>query len=205
MSIQEICTSDAVRESRGGDHPVQQGQNVPFAPRLDNQLSPAPTDSSIPRQAINCLDHLCKFGHVMSSVVSVKGNGLNQPLTGQAKRSLTKPSFLRGFTRFSRYSPQSIRSTSNLWPGFTPSCWRILAGRTICPLVDTVVVIRGKIPSYPAAVKPRSSGKLIKALKVRHAGKSRRRFGKPCALHFCSDPDRREQSEPPPHKGSGQA
>ena len=31
------------------------------------------------------------------------------------------------------------------------SCWRISAGRTICPLLDTVVVMPGKIPSYPAA------------------------------------------------------
>ena len=33
----------------------------------------------------------------------------------------TKPSFLRRFTRFSRYSPQSIRSTSNSCPGLMPS------------------------------------------------------------------------------------
>src|SRR2546426_399857 len=99
---------------------------------------------------INEVGH-SNVGNLMSSVVSVKGQGLNQPLTGQAKRSLTKPSFLRRDLRLSRYSPRSMRSTSNFCPGLTSSCWRISAGRTICPLLDTVVVMRGKIPSYRVA------------------------------------------------------
>jgi hypothetical protein len=112
-----------------------------------------------------------KLGNLMSPVVSVKGHGLNQPLTGQAKRSLTKPSFLRRVLRLSRYSPRSIRSTSNCWPALTPSCWRISAGRTICPLLETVVITRGEIPSYPAAVNDGATFGLISGLKARpHPG-----------------------------------
>src|SRR5262249_25070744 len=80
------------------------------------------------------------LGAEMSSVVSLQFNGWNQPLTGQARRSFTMPSLGR-FLRLSRYSPLSIRSTSNSCPASMRSCLRILAGKTICPLLETVVVM----------------------------------------------------------------
>lgn len=40
------------------------------------------------------------FGTAMSSVVSVRSIGLNQPLTGQASSSLTSPWFRRRVLRF---------------------------------------------------------------------------------------------------------
>jgi hypothetical protein len=106
---------------------------------------------------VNQVGH-SKFGNLMSSIVSAKGSGLNQPLTGQANRSFTKPTFLRRVLRLSRYSPRSIRSTSNCWPGWTSSCCRISAGRTICPLLETVVVTCGEILSYLASVKRAGKG-----------------------------------------------
>src|ERR1035441_10249616 len=112
-----------------------------------------------------------KDGILMSSVVSANSSGRNQPFSGHFKSQSTSPSFLRRFTRFSRYSPLSMRSTSNCWPGLMPSCWRISAGRTICPLLDTVVVMPGKIPSYPAAVNGGATFGLISGLKARpHPG-----------------------------------
>jgi hypothetical protein len=90
----------------------------------------------------------------MSSVVSVRSSGWNQPFSGHFNSQSTKPSLLGRCIRFSRYSPHSIRSTANFCPGLMPSCCRISAGRTTCPLLDTVVVMRGKILSYPASVKP---------------------------------------------------
>ncbi len=76
--------------------------------------------------------------------------------TGQ--KELDHPLIFRRVLRLSRYSPGSMRSTSNSCPGLMLSCCRISAGSTTCPLLDTVVVICGKIPSYSAPVKQR--GKL---------------------------------------------
>lgn len=55
VEIPDIARGDReIMQERGrGYHPVQQGQKVPFAPRLHDQLSPATTDRGIPRQAIN--------------------------------------------------------------------------------------------------------------------------------------------------------
>jgi hypothetical protein len=44
------------------------------------------------------------LGTLMSSFVSLRSIGSNQPLTGQASRSFTKPSLRRRSFRFSRYS-----------------------------------------------------------------------------------------------------
>src|SRR5262249_39708570 len=54
-----------------------------------------------------------------------------------------------GALRFSRYSPGSRRWISNCCPALMSSCWRISAGRTIWPFVETVVFMIGKISSYP--------------------------------------------------------
>jgi hypothetical protein len=89
------------------------------------------------------------FGALIPFVVSLRFNGLNQ-FTGQASSSFTKPWLRRRSFRFSRYSPRSIRSTSNSWPDSMPSRWRISAGRMIWPFVETVVFIARKIMSYLA-------------------------------------------------------
>ena len=81
-------------------------------------------------------------GKEMSSVVSSRAARWNQPLTGQASRSATKPSFRGRFVRLRRYWPSSILWTSNSWPGLMPSRCRIAAGKTICPLLDMVVFIK---------------------------------------------------------------
>jgi len=103
-----------------------------------------------------CIDQVshANLGTLISAVVSVRSIGLNQPLTGHASSIFTKPSLRRRSFRFNRYSPQSIRSTSNSCPGLMPSCCRNSAGRTICPLVETVVFIHCKISSYAANLNP---------------------------------------------------
>jgi hypothetical protein len=60
------------------------------------------------------------LGTFMWSMVPLRSIGLNQPFTGQASSSLTRPSLRRRSLRFSPYSPRSMRSTSNPWP--TPRC-----------------------------------------------------------------------------------
>src|SRR5712691_6640001 len=95
------------------------------------------------------------FGISMSSVVSVRSIGRNQPLTGQASRSSTNPSLRERAFRFSRYSPRSMRSISKCWPGLMSSRLRISAGRTIWPLLETVVSMQSKILSYHAMVNLR--------------------------------------------------
>src|SRR5262249_54159568 len=81
------------------------------------------------------------LGGTMSLVVCDRPIGLNHPLAGQASKSCTKPLLRRPFLRLSRYSPSSMRSTSNCWPANMPSCWRISAGSTIWPLLETVVTM----------------------------------------------------------------
>jgi hypothetical protein len=93
------------------------------------------------------------LGIVMSLVVSLRSIGSNQPLTGQASSRFTNPSLRCRSFRFSRYSPRSIRSTSNSWPDSMPSRRRISAGRIIWPFVETVVFMLGKIGSYLRKVK----------------------------------------------------
>jgi len=87
-------------------------------------------------------------GTSISSVLSVRSSGWNQPLTGQERSSFTNP-LLRGLSfLLRRYSPRSRRSIWNSWPGRMSSSRRISAGRMICPLVETVVLMAGKIRSY---------------------------------------------------------
>src|SRR6266487_1814842 len=90
------------------------------------------------------------LGGRMSSVVSVRSRGWNQPFSGQFNNQSTNPSLRRRAFRLSRYSPRSIRSTSNFWPGLMSSCCRMSAGRTIWPLLEMVVVMSRKILSYTA-------------------------------------------------------
>jgi len=63
------------------------------------------------RERVQHLVSHASLGTLMSSVVSLRSIGLNQPLTGQASSSFTKPSLRRRSFPFSRYSPRSIRST----------------------------------------------------------------------------------------------
>ena len=102
----------------------------------------------------------------MSSVVSVRSKGLNQPLTGQARRSFKRPSLRRRDLRLSRYSPLSIRSISNSCPGLMRSWWRISAGRTICPLLETVVVtdVRYRLTYRPSSRLPFPKGRRLKRI-----------------------------------------
>src|SRR5262245_14024112 len=91
-------------------------------------------------------------GALMLSVVSARSRGWNHPLTGQASNNFTSPSLRRPSFRFRRYSPRSMRSISNSCPASMSSRCRISAGRTICPFVETVVLILGKILSYSTDV-----------------------------------------------------
>src|SRR5438034_6810536 len=88
------------------------------------------------------------LGSWMSSVVSVRSRGWNQPFSGQFNSQSTNPSLRRRAFRLSMYSPRSIRSTSNFWPGLMSSWCRMSAGRTIWPLLEMVVVMPRKILSY---------------------------------------------------------
>jgi len=54
------------------------------------------------------------LGTLMSSVVSVRFIGWNQPLTGQASNNSTEPSLRRRSFRFRRYSPRSIRADDEI-------------------------------------------------------------------------------------------
>ena len=88
------------------------------------------------------------LGSLISSVVSVRSSGWNQSFTGQESNSFTSPLF-RGFVvRLRRYSLRSIRSISNSCPDLMSSSRRISTARTICPFVETVVLVTGKIMSY---------------------------------------------------------
>src|SRR5262245_31721055 len=91
-------------------------------------------------------------GALMSSVVSVRSKGWYHPLTGQASSNFTSPWLRRRSLRFRRYSPRSMRSISNSCPASIASRCRISAGRMICPFVEIVVLILGKIMSYLPAV-----------------------------------------------------
>lgn len=92
------------------------------------------------------------LGASMLSVVSLRSSGWNQSLTGQESSSFTKPRLCGRSFRFNRYSPRSIRSIWNSCPGRMSSSRRISAGRMICPLVETVVLMSGKILSYHLSV-----------------------------------------------------
>lgn len=94
-------------------------------------------------------------GALMSFVVSVRSSGWNQSLVGQASNNFTRPLLLGRSFRLRRYSPRSSRSISNSCPGLTSSSRRISAGRMICPFVETVVLILGKILSYQPTVNRR--------------------------------------------------
>ena len=104
-------------------------------------------------------------GTLMSSVVSLRSIGSNQPLIGQASSSFTNPSLRCGSLRFNRYSPRSIRSTSNTCPDLMPSRCRISAGRMIWPFVETVVFTLGKIMSYLPKVNSILVGQFIETMK----------------------------------------
>src|SRR4029077_247887 len=79
--------------------------------------------------------------------------GTKNPFSGQARSHSHQPSFLGGSCRIRRYSLRLIRLISNFCPGSTPSCFRNSAGSTIWPLLETVVVMRCKMPSYLRSVK----------------------------------------------------
>src|SRR5213596_860732 len=97
------------------------------------------------------------LGSRMSSVVSVRSRGWNQPFSGQFNSQSTNPSLRRRAFRLSTYSPRSTRSTSNFWPGLMSSCRRMSAGRTIWPLLEMVVVMPRKILSYLKHVNTRQN------------------------------------------------
>jgi len=117
--------SEVVLKRSGGNHSIQERQCLSLPLQIRHQSGPSPADRDVPR---------------------------NQPLTGQASSSFTSPSLRRRSFRFRRYSPRSIRSISNSCPGSTPSFCRISAGMMIWPLVETVVLIQGKILSYRPGV-----------------------------------------------------
>lgn len=99
--------------------------------------------------------------------------GTKKPFSGQASSQSRSPSFGQGAWRTSRYSPRSSRSISNSWPGLMLSCRRILAGRTIWPLLETQVVMPRKMPSYsetvnqllPSSTRGRLSGDLRRLIR----------------------------------------
>jgi hypothetical protein len=167
-------------EVAGAGSPISGATNVPLSSKGIENLHPGlleiPEIARGNREVMQESVYINEEGHskdgvLMSSVVSVNSSGRNQPFSGHFKSQSTNPSFLRRFTRFSRYSPLSIRSTSNCWPGLMPSCCRISAGKTICPLLDTVVVMSGKISSYPTAVNGGATSGLVSGLKARpHPG-----------------------------------
>ena len=66
------------------------------------------------------IDQVRHDGGSMDSVDS-DGIGWNQSFSGQARSVCTSPWFLGGSVTTRRYSPFSIRSISNVWPGWMPS------------------------------------------------------------------------------------
>lgn len=80
------------------------------------------------------------------------GTGTKKPFAGQDRSHSTSPSLGGGSRRTKRYSPRSILSISNSWPASMSSSRRISTGRTICPLLDTNVVMTSKISSYLQSV-----------------------------------------------------
>lgn len=100
------------------------------------------------------IDEEChpSLGASTSFVLSLRSSGWNQSLTGQESSSLTKPLLCGRSFRLRRYSPRSRRSIWNSCPGLMSSSLRISAGRMICPLVETVVLMPGKILSYHLSI-----------------------------------------------------
>src|ERR1043166_1916155 len=80
-----------------------------------------------------------QVGHRVS--VDSDSIGVKKPFAGHASNQSTKPSFGAGWWRDRRYSPRSRRSSSNSCPASIPSRCRNSAGRTICPLEDTLVIM----------------------------------------------------------------
>lgn len=75
-----------------------------------------------------------------AAVVSDRSSGQNQSFIGHACSNLTSPR-LRRVDRLSRYSPRASRSITNTCPGSMPSRCRMAAGKTILPLVETMMRI----------------------------------------------------------------
>lgn len=80
--------------------------------------------------------------------------GTKYPLTGQSSSQSTSPSFDFFPILTTRYSPRSIRSTSNSCPGLMASCRFNADGKSSSPVLDTRVFMRCKVTSDQQTDQP---------------------------------------------------